>query len=96
VKRKTFFKEIPIRLEGKALEALRREVYDRDEGKCQQCGRWLPYEGEVLVRAHMAHRKGRGRGGSDTIDNVRILCAMHHGEEHVPKSVPRKVPVATV
>jgi 5-methylcytosine-specific restriction endonuclease McrA len=97
VKHKTFFKEIPIRLEGKSLEALRDECYERDNGCCQECGKWLPRHGEVLFRAHMAHIKGRGRGGSDTIDNVRVLCAMHHGTtDHNPKSVPRKVRHAAV
>ena len=101
MKHKTFFKEVPIRLVGKALEALRDECYERDKGLCQQCGKWMPRHGEVLERAHMAHRKGRGAGGDDRLSNVRLLCAFHHGTEHgygkdQKKPCPPKLRHATV
>jgi 5-methylcytosine-specific restriction endonuclease McrA len=67
------------------MEALRREVYERDGGQCQWpgCGKVLPYEGHDLFRAHLAHIVPRSRGGSDTEENTRILCPAHHiGVEH--------------
>jgi hypothetical protein len=86
-----------VRLYGQDLEFLRRECYDRDEGRCQwvedglKCNKLLPFHGPVFLRAHMAHIRNR-RNYGDTIDNVRILCPHHHlVGEHNPKSVPKKV-----
>ena len=74
-----------IRLSGAAMEALRERVYERDEGKCQWngCGLLLPLYGSLFTRAHLAHVKSRGAGGSDTEANTRILCPAHHlGSQH--------------
>ena len=41
----------------------------------------------------MAHVQGKGAGGSDTLDNVRVLCREHHMDfEHNAqgKPIPRK------
>jgi hypothetical protein len=69
-----------IRLSGQALEDLRNEVYERDQGRCQWagCGKLLPLYGSVFTRAHLAHIVSRGAGGSDTAANTRILCPPHH------------------
>ena len=69
---------------------LRLAVYERDGGKCQlrlhrQCSgeRILPYEGEVLFRAHLVHIKSRGAGGKWTMENCIIGCAAcHSGSVH--------------
>lgn len=82
-----------VRLTGKALEALRRQCWDRDESRCQWdgCGRWCRWERGFSDSGHMAHRHGRGAGGSDVLDNVRVLCGEHHLiNEHNPKAVPKK------
>ena len=82
-----------VRLSGKELAALRLACMKRDGWRCSECDRpvtdavpeWHP------SRAHMAHIVGRGRGGSDTLDNLRCLCGRCHlEEEHNPKSVRRK------
>lgn len=85
-----------VRLYGKDLEILRRECYERDEGRCQwiengaKCNKLLPFDGSLYLRSHMAHVRNR-RNYGDTLDNVRILCPHHHlVSEHNPKSVPRK------
>jgi 5-methylcytosine-specific restriction endonuclease McrA len=73
-----------VRLAGKELEALRRAMLKRDKSNCQACRvavsdsfpAWHP------KKAHMAHIKSRGAGGSDTLDNIRTLCGECHREEH--------------
>lgn len=68
------------------------EIYCRDqtlanqlkriyEGKCQICGS-VPYNGEYgnITEAH--HIKWLCRGGSDTLDNLVLLCPNHHAAMH--------------
>jgi hypothetical protein len=74
-----------VRLTGRHLEDLRRRCYDRDRHVCvwPGCGVWLRWLRGYSDSMHMAHIRGRGAGGSDTIDNVRSLCFHHHIEvEH--------------
>lgn len=73
-----------VRLSGKELKDLRAACLKRDKSKCQECGdavsdafpAWHP------KKFHMAHKKSRGAGGSDSLDNVRCLCGDCHREEH--------------
>lgn len=67
----------PIRLKGKDMSELRAFVFERDEFTCQECRRRVLWH-----LAHLAHIVGRGRGGSDTAENTRVLCATCHGKEH--------------
>lgn len=93
------------RLTGDALEKLRRECFERDSYRCQhilglgysvtsspmvfetRCGRRITWES-----GHMCHRKSRGAGGSDTLDNVFTGCAECHMRSHNAggKPVPAK------
>jgi 5-methylcytosine-specific restriction endonuclease McrA len=82
-----------VRLEGEALEALRAACFERDRQRCKECGRrvyddvpdWQPN------KANMAHREGRGAGGSDTLANVETKChECHFRWEHHAKALPRK------
>src|SRR5437879_411535 len=70
-----------VRVVGPDLEALREACYLRDSGLCEVCGRWSPLHGDVMTRAHMAHRRGK-RNNGDKLENVRILCPVHHAHEH--------------
>lgn len=82
-----------VRLEGKDLAQLKLDCKNRDDWHCVDCGRWVSDDvHECSVhRAHAAHIKGRGRGGSDTLENLRTLCCVCHlVKEHNPKSVPSK------
>ena len=81
------------RLEGEALAALRDAVMLRDHMRCVECGRrvsdnvpdWSPN------KAHMAHKKGRGRGGDDSMENCECRCGeCHFRFEHAPKVIARK------
>lgn len=82
-----------IRCTGVHLTMLRNECFARDEHLCQECGRWVSTTAPEWAdnRAHMAHIEGRGRGGSDVLNNVQTLCRACHMEgQHNPKSVPKK------
>ncbi len=75
---------------------VRREVWVRDEGKCQ----WKIDGGGVCgstLRPQLAHRVPRAQGGPPTVDNLRILCAFHNqyearldfGDDHMQRYVSR-------
>ena len=53
----------------KISAGLRYEVFQRDSGTCQVCGRSAP---EVVL--HVDHRIPRSMGGTNTLDNLQILC----------------------
>jgi len=58
---------------------VKREVVKRDGGKCQ----WKLTSGGVCgseVRLEVDHVVPRGRGGSSTVENCRILCRVHNLE----------------
>lgn len=79
-----------VRLYGPALTALRSECYDRDKGRCVDCGRYLIFESGYWNSMHMAHI-GNKRMYGDTIENVLTKCDdCHLVKEHNPKSVPAK------
>ena len=63
------------RLSPWAWHPLRKQVYERDEGICQ-----YPYgKHEVgYEEFHCDHIVPLSRGGNNKIDNLRVLCAMHH------------------
>lgn len=43
-----------------------RAVYHRDEGRCQMCG--------ATTNLHLDHKIPRAKGGSDTMENLWLLC----------------------
>ena len=75
-----------IRLKGKAYTKFRLEVYEREEGLCQDCGVFVPalIDGrfDEFLCGHVAHIKSRGACGGDTHDNVKWKCFKHHRREH--------------
>jgi 5-methylcytosine-specific restriction endonuclease McrA len=80
-----------IRLRGKALEALRRDCFERDRYRCQcspSCGVAVTWES-----GDMAHIVSRGAGGSDVLSNVRTFLHEHHLASHNAggKPLPPKV-----
>ena len=74
-----------VRLRGKALADLRYHRWMLDMCRCVVCGVrtfWQArYEGDPQAY-EMAHIKGRGASGGDTVDNVRVLCSVCHRKEH--------------
>ena len=79
----------PVRLKGNKRTKLKKDVYDRDEGLCQRCGKWLPrtIDGawHFLLCAHLSHKIPVGKGGSDTMENCEILCFDCHRAVHEEK-----------
>lgn len=75
-----------VRLKGAHLTQLRVDCFNRDQERCVDCGKRVAWH-----LFHMSHIVGRGRGGSDVLENVRVLCShCHLVNEHNPKSVPAK------
>lgn len=62
-----------IRLKGKAMEALRVEVFARDKGICQNCGKYVSW-----YNGHLTHIKSRGAGGDDSMENCLWKCPDCH------------------
>lgn len=82
----------PGRLQGADLKALREQCFDRDGGKCRECGRVVLFYADPIhaISYHMAHLQAKRRGG-DSLDNVRTLCGECHRAQHNGgKPVPRK------
>lgn len=62
------------KLKGVDMENRRRQVYERDGGKCQGCGEKL-FFGQGSARSmEMDHILPRGKGGDDSLDNLQSLC----------------------
>ena len=86
-------KAAPTRLTGKAKTELRRQVYERDRGRCQGCGIFVPISDQdgnfnLWTCGHRAHIKSKGSGGDDSLENSRWLCYTCHidnGGEHGPR-----------
>lgn len=57
-------------------QALREYVYDRDDGRCQACGK------SVDRSAPVHHIVPLGCGGTNTRRNLILLCEEHHGKIH--------------
>lgn len=57
---------------------LARQVRERDNFTCQNCGVHGPRD---KVALHVHHIKPRGRGGSDDPSNLITLCSKCHAEQ---------------
>jgi len=62
------------RLPPAEYRALCREVWDRDDGRCVECGSSFFLEVDHIV--------ARSRGGDDALENLRLLCRPCHAERH--------------
>ena len=63
-----------VKLAADAYEQLRLEVLQRDNWRCQNCGR------RENLEVH--HRKMRSQGGGDSDTNLITLCHSCHANEH--------------
>lgn len=58
-------------------DAVRRLVYERDQGRCQRCGRDTEptkYHRGAGALPHVDHRQPLHRGGTSDIANLQLLC----------------------
>lgn len=74
---KSYFKDPPIRLKGKAWTNLKQECFTRDNFTCRACGK-MHVEDDHMLDAH--HIKNRSQGGEDTLENLVSACRLpcHH------------------
>lgn len=69
----------PRRVRGRVIldKAGKRELrlrrYEHAHGKCETCGKEVPLDGPLEVRAHLSHLR-HGPHKSDTFDQVIIEC----------------------
>ena len=67
--------------------SIRKEVYKRDDYKCQNCGKEGSQGANVELHAH--HIVPKKKGGSDNKNNLKTLCvdchnAIHHKDKMAP------------
>jgi 5-methylcytosine-specific restriction endonuclease McrA len=65
------------KLTRRQWEERRIEVWEREFGCCQGCGRFVP-----IVEGHPHHIKSRGAGGGDEAENIALLCFECHDAIH--------------
>jgi RNA-directed DNA polymerase len=65
-----------LKLISEEYAKLRRQVLERDGWRCQVCG--------CSVELQVHHIRWRSRLGGDQLDNLIVLCAQCHREQHVP------------
>lgn len=88
-----FPKDVPVRLKGKDMAALRIARFLKDEGRCVDCNLqvWLDAPLGHPLKMDLSHVISRGAGGPDTLENTRTKCAQCHGRKHGGgKPCPRK------
>jgi hypothetical protein len=61
----------------------REAVFERDRGECVNCGASAPDE---TLDVH--HIVPRGRGGSDRLSNLALLCRQCHDAAHDEATAP--------
>jgi len=73
-----------IRLNGSEMMELRQSAFARSGGRCENS---ITAKGDRCpvhinwAQFHLAHIESRGRGGSDTLDNVLACCPDCHFED---------------
>jgi 5-methylcytosine-specific restriction endonuclease McrA len=58
-------------------EALKKAVWERDEGRCQWCGTEDTPENPIQYD----HIHPRSLGGENTVENLELLCRKHNLEK---------------
>jgi 5-methylcytosine-specific restriction endonuclease McrA len=63
-----------VRLDPTAYDRLRKSILERDDWRCQQCGR----------RTHLEvhHQQHRSQQGADAEENLITLCSACHWRQH--------------
>jgi 5-methylcytosine-specific restriction endonuclease McrA len=72
--RKLASKTPPVRLDRPSYAKLHREILQRDNWRCQVCGR--------MQNLEVHHLQFRSHAGSDSEENLITLCATCHAAIH--------------
>jgi 5-methylcytosine-specific restriction endonuclease McrA len=70
-----------IDLTERAWQCRRKALYEREEGVCEDCGRYAPLHPDDSPAGHAAHVTRR-KVHDDRLSNLRWLCARCHILEH--------------
>ena len=62
---------------GHIPEAVKKEVWERDEGRCQWCGTEHTLENPI----EYDHIHPWSLGGENTVENLELLCRKHNLEK---------------
>jgi len=68
---------VPLNPTKKQKAKIREDVFNREHGHCQGCGRFV-----MFSDGHLHHIKSRGAGGSWDLDNLAWLCVECHANVH--------------
>src|SRR5690242_4666676 len=88
-----------VRLDTAGKRELRLQRYEYAQGKCETCGKEVPLDGPLEVRAHLSHNE-HGARKSDEFHRVKIECydchiiEGHQGGKCVPKRPGRVMRMA--
>lgn len=67
----------------KAINEVKDQVIDRDDGECQDCGAPVATRSRLGVKeAHVHHRTPKAEGGTDDPENLVTLCRDCHNDRH--------------
>jgi 5-methylcytosine-specific restriction endonuclease McrA len=67
-------KQVPVRLENREYEGIRKRVLRRDGWRCQFCG--------TMTSLEVHHQQFRSHSGADSEDNLITLCTDCHSSVH--------------
>jgi 5-methylcytosine-specific restriction endonuclease McrA len=67
-------KQVPVRIEDREYQKLRKRVLYRDGWRCQSCG--------SMTNLEVHHQQFRSHSGPDHEDNLITLCNSCHSAEH--------------
>lgn len=82
VPKPTFKRSKPTRKQRNNFSReVRKQIYERDEGKCQECGG---------IGTEIHHVKFRSQGGRGVFSNGVLLCANCHRKVHQLRELAEK------
>lgn len=63
--------------QGRAWQALREQVFNRDGRQCAQCG----HTGSASNPLEVDHKVPLNKGGEHHLDNLQVLCRKHNRQK---------------
>lgn len=85
-KSRTVWRSGRVILKGAEMTQLRRDVFERAEGRCEvathwgRCNTYAAWDG--WQHGELSHRIDKAHGGSDSIENCLWSCAPCHRRRH--------------